>query len=106
MDEARAPVSAEAEEGRWIVRGGQAFEATDADAFDFGDQQPPAGLGQPVRLEYNNPFRLEIERVWFDGKIVYAVELGELDIDPASVKIAQEDQIVYGVDLDDRGRPR
>jgi hypothetical protein len=61
-------------------------------------------------LTYNNPYALEIERVWFDGRIVYAVESGEveLDFDERRVargnKVAQEYQVVYGVELDDRGK--
>ena len=43
--------------------------------------------------------------MWFDGKVVYAVECGELDVDPASLKLAQEYQIVYAVELDERGKP-
>ena len=63
------------------------------------------GFTSFVQLDYNNPFGQTLERVWFDGKIVYATELGELDIDPSLVKVAQEYQIVYGVELDERGKP-
>lgn len=55
---------------------------------------------------YNNPYRYTIERVWWDGRIVYATEQGELDIDPTKVKVAQEYQIVYSVRLDRRGKLR
>ncbi len=55
-------------------------------------------------LTYNNPYNLEVERVWFDGKVVYAVEQGELEVDLNTVKVAQEYQIVYGVELDERGK--
>ena len=65
---------------------------------------PPYDDRGVERLTYSNPFNLEIERVWFDGKVVYAVESGELDIDPRLVKVAQEYQIVYGVELDERGK--
>ena len=55
-------------------------------------------------LTYNNPFGQVMERVWFDGKVVFAVDLGRVVIDPAQVKVAQEYQIVYSVELDDNGR--
>jgi hypothetical protein len=54
-------------------------------------------------LTYDNSFKQSIEQVWFDGKVVYALDLGELDIDPARVKVAQEYQVVYAVDLDAQG---
>jgi hypothetical protein len=84
------------EEGQWRIRNGRAVEFEEAEPF----------AGEVERLDYSNPFGLELERVWFDGKIVYASELGELDVDPASVKVAQEYQIVYGVELDEKGKPR
>ena len=55
-------------------------------------------------LTYNNPYNFKVERVWFDGKIVYAIEQGELDLDPSRVKVAQEYQIVYAVELDEAGK--
>jgi hypothetical protein len=55
-------------------------------------------------LTYSNPYALTVERVWFDGRIVYAVEQGELDLDLARVKVAQEYQIVYAVELDEAGK--
>jgi hypothetical protein len=55
-------------------------------------------------LDYNNPFGQVMERVWFDGKIVFAVDLGEVDVDPARVNVAQEYQVVYGVQLDPQGK--
>ncbi|MBX5491579.1 MAG: hypothetical protein IRZ14_10510 [Chloroflexi bacterium] len=87
-------VPEDAEEGQWVIREGQ----------------PAPGGGQGFdargveRLDYSNPFGLVIERVWFDGKIVFAVELGELDLDPTRNKVAQEYQIVYAVELDERGK--
>jgi hypothetical protein len=32
-------------------------------------------------LTYNNPYGVEMERVWFDGKIVYAIDAGEVELD-------------------------
>lgn len=113
------PIPPDQEEGEWIVRGGQAYPAGPGQAFpgaSGGRQTVGSLVGQPqgeqadqldlaADLDYSNPFRQNIERVWFDGKIVYAVELGELDVDPESVKVAQEYQIVYRVELDERGKP-
>ncbi len=56
-------------------------------------------------LTYSNPFGLTIERVWFDGKVVFATELGELDVDVDTVPVAQEYQIVHDVDLDENRKP-
>jgi hypothetical protein len=55
-------------------------------------------------LTFNNPFGQVMERVWFDGKVVFAVDLGRVVVDPAMVKVAQEYQIVYSVELDEHGR--
>jgi len=56
------------------------------------------------RLSYNNPYVQEMERVWFDGKIVFAIELGEVDIDVTKVKVAQEYQLVFELALDEGGK--
>ena len=89
------------EEGVWCVREGELA---------------PRGRGEPFRrdavenLTYNNPFAMEIERVWFDGRVVYAVETGEVEIDfdeqrvARGNKVAQEYQVVYAVELDERGK--
>ena len=64
------------------------------------------------RLTYSNPFNLEIERVWFDGKVVFAVESGEVEIEfdehrvARGNRVAQEYQIVHAVELDERGKLR
>jgi len=55
-------------------------------------------------LTFNNPFGQVMERVWFDGKVVFAVDLGAVMVDPAEVKVAQEYQLVYAVELDEQGR--
>jgi hypothetical protein len=63
-------------------------------------------------LSYNNPYSLEIERLWFDGKVVYAVETGEVELEfdehrvARGNKVAQEYQVVYSVDLYERGKLR
>jgi len=83
-------------EGVWVLRGGMARKAS-----------PRAKRIQHREdVDYNNPYRYKIERVWWDGKIVFASEQGELEIDPAKVKVAQEYQIVYTVALDAKGKLR
>ena len=52
-------------------------------------------------VSYNNVYGQAIEQVWFDGKLVYALDAGEVNIDSARVKVAQEYQVVYTVDLDE-----
>jgi hypothetical protein len=65
---------------------------------------PPLPEGVEA-LDYNNPYAQEVERVWFDGMIVYAVDAGEVAVDPATTKVAQEYQIVYRVALNENGVP-
>ena len=87
-------VAAEADEGQWVIHAGQ----------------PALGGGQGFdargveRLDYSNPLGQVIERVWFDGKLVFAMEVGEMDLDPTRNTVAQEYQIVYAVELDARGK--
>ena len=83
------------EEGVWRIEAGTAERRPRGGAFRADGTE---------RLTYNNPFGLEVERVWFDGRIVYAVEQGELDLDLSRVKVAQEYQVVYAVELDERGK--
>ena len=94
-------VGPDEEEGVWCVREGELA---------------PRERGEPFRrdavqkLTYSNPFAMEIERVWFDGRVVYAVEAGEVEIDfdehrvARNNKVAQEYQVVYTVELDERGK--
>ena len=56
-------------------------------------------IGSVEDLHYNNPYSYTIERVWFEGKVIFATEQGEVDVDPKKVKVAQEYQIVYSVKL-------
>jgi len=60
-------------------------------------------IGSVENLHYNNPYGYKIERVWFDGHVVFATEQGDLKVDPKKIKVAQEYQIVYSARLD-RGR--
>jgi hypothetical protein len=85
----------EEEEGVWCVQGGTPVPLAKEETYRRDGTE---------NLTYNNPYKLEIERVWFDGKVVYAVEQGELDVDLERVKVAQEYQVVYGVELDDHGK--
>lgn len=55
-------------------------------------------------LTYDNVFAQHIEQVWFDGKLIYALDLGNVDVDPERVKVAQEYEIVSAVELDEHGR--
>lgn len=83
------------EAGLWCVEDGNPTRKQPGQPYDDRGVE---------RLTYSNPFDLEVERVWFDGKVVYAVESGELEVDPEVVKVAQEYQIVYKVELDERGK--
>jgi hypothetical protein len=57
-------------------------------------------IGSVEDLHYNNPYGYKIERVWFDGHVVFATEQGDLEVDPKKIKVAQEYQIVYSARLD------
>jgi hypothetical protein len=83
------------QEAPWTIVQGELRQPQRRTAFR------PDGL---EALTYDNPFAQDIEQVWFDGKVVYAVDLGQVAIDPAVVKVAQEYQIVYAVDLDEHGK--
>jgi hypothetical protein len=79
----------------WRMRGG---------VIDRWDSVPPLPEGVEA-LDYNNPYGQNIERVWFDGTIVFALDAGAVTVDPATTKVAQEYQIVYSVTLGDDGLP-
>ena len=89
------------EDGVWRIQDG------DPAPLPPGEAYRPDGV---ENLTYNNPYRLDVERVWFDGKVVYAVESGEveLEFDERRVargnRVAQEYQLVYAVELDERGK--
>ena len=88
-------VTPEKEEGVWCVHGGTPQWLAGSQIYR------PDGT---ENLTYNNPWNHEIERVWFDGKVVFASEQGEVEIDLDANKVAQEYQIVYSVELDERGK--
>ena len=93
----------ETEEGVW--------QLVDGEPREHGDVPTYRGDGTE-NLTYNNPYSLDIERVWFEGKTVYAVESGEVELEfdenrvARANKVAQEYQVVYSVDLDERGKLR
>ena len=94
-------VSPTEEEGVWCVSEGDPQRRPRVETFRADGTE---------NLTYNNPYELEIERVWFDGKVVYAVESGEVEIEfdrdrnPEGNKVAQEYQVVYSVKLDENGK--
>lgn len=90
----QAPVPESEDEGKWVLTNGQPSPGGGAGFNENGVEA----------LDYNNPHGLVIERVWFDGKVVFGVESGELELDPAANKVAQEYQVVYEVELDERGQ--
>jgi len=83
-----AKVPAKKTEGKWEIRHGR-----------VSAKKRPNKLRRVEDLHYNNPYSYEIERVWFDGRVVFATEQGEVDVDPKKVKVAQEYQIVYAAKL-------
>jgi hypothetical protein len=88
------PPPTEIEGPNWSVLGGEVKRGSG-----------PAWRPDAVEaLDYNNPFGQIMERVWFDGKVVFAVDLGEIDVDPTRVKVAQEYQVVHAVELDANGK--
>ena len=83
-------------EGVWALRRGKPRKIS----------ARPNAITYREDVDYNNPYRYKIEKVWWDGKVVYASEQGELDVDPRVVKVAQEYQIVHTVSLDRKGKLR
>jgi hypothetical protein len=81
----------------WTVSAG---EVTIGDA-NRGNVFRPDGVEV---LTYSNPFGQVMERVWFDHKVVYAIDLGKVEVDPEVDKVAQEYQVVYSVKLDEHGK--
>lgn len=101
MSQQMGQVSPQKEEGQWCIQDGTAVQRPRTAVYrDDGTEN----------LTYNNPYNLEVERIWFDGKVVYAVEQGEIELEfdanRACIgnKVAQEYQIVYRVELDDDGK--
>ncbi len=90
------------DEGVWQVRDGERHDVSESRPYRDDDRED---------LTYSNPFGVKLERVWFDGRIVYAISGDKVDIAfddkrrAIGNKVAQEFQIVYAADLDDRGKP-
>ncbi len=87
---------------------GGAWHVTDGDPSTGGQPETYRPDGTE-NLTYSNPYGSEVERVWFDGGIVYALDCGEIDLDfdenrVARQKVAQEYQVVYEVELDEAGK--
>jgi hypothetical protein len=89
------PAAVEEMEGpNWNVAGGNVSRGT-------GSAWRSDGI---EALTFNNPFGQVMERVWFDGKVVFAVDLGRVVVDATEVKVAQEYQVVYSAELGEDGR--
>ena len=95
-----AKVSAKKTEGTWEIRRGKVYEKP---ARRRTGGRPAKEISAATLREYDNPYRFKIERVWFDGRVIFATEQGEVDVDPKKVKVAQEYQIVYAVKLTPKG---
>ena len=91
----------EAEEGVWRLDDGNPSPLSAPSTFREDGVE---------NLTYSNPYGLEIERVWFEGKVVYAIESGDVEVEfdenrvAVANKVAQEYQVVYSVELDERGK--
>jgi len=85
----------EAEAQDWTFVDGDVFHGANVAGYTASGTE---------RITYNNPYVQEMERVWFDGKVVFAIELGEINLDVTTEKVAQEYQIVYAVELDEKGK--
>lgn len=89
---------------------GGAWVLTDGDPSPHEEHPKAYRPDGTENLTYSNPYASEVERVWFDGRIVYALDCGELDLDfdenrvARKNKVAQEYQIVYAVELDEQGK--
>jgi hypothetical protein len=92
----RGEIQSAESEGVWALEAGVPRAA--------GKRPKTFGRARTEQLTYDNPYGMVVERVWFDGKIVYAIESGEIELDLQKVKVAQEYQIVYSVELDPKGK--
>ncbi len=87
--------------GAWLVAEGSPSPQEDPDPYRAEGVE---------NLTYNNPYASEVERVWFDDKIVYALDCGEVELDFDEQRVArgnavaQEYQVVYAVELDEQGK--
>ena len=97
----QGPADPAEDAGVWCIEDGKPQQKPRSELYDREGIE---------RLTYSHPFNLEVERVWFDGKVVFAVESGEVEIEfdenrvARTNKVAQEYQIVYAVELDEQGK--
>ena len=92
-----APPPGEMESASWVIVDGHPAVANRFGGFRADGVEA---------LSFNNPFGQNLERVWFDGKLVFALDVGSIDVDETRVKVAQEYQIVYTVELDQNDKLR
>jgi len=90
-----APPPGVQESSDWVILDGEIGETRASAQFHSTGHEA---------LSYNNPFAQNLERVWFDGRLIFALDVGEIDVDPAKVKVAQEYAIVHAVELDEQGK--
>lgn len=62
---------------------GEGWTIADGRVSEQGRPKAPFNSDGVESLTYNNPLTQEIERVWYDGKIVYALDAGDLDMPDA-----------------------
>ena len=74
------------EEGVWCIIDGDLTRQLPPETFR------PDGVED---LTYNNPYAMEIERVWFDGKVVFAVESGEVEIEFDQDRVARGNKVAH-----------
>lgn len=84
---------------------GEGWQLDEGKVFRRSGAPEPIGA-ESETLSYNNPFNLEMERVWYDGRVVYAVDCGQVTTSPDGIKVAMEYQPVYSVELDANGLPK
>lgn len=57
----------------------------------------------PTNLVYNNPYAQSSETVWYKGRLVLSLDLGQLDCSPEEIKWSPEYFMIYG--FDQNGEP-
>ena len=101
MESGERRVPREAQDGVWFLTEG------DLRLEGRPETYRPDGT---ENLTYNNPYAITVERVWFDGKLVFALDSGEVEVEfdenrvAVGNKVAQEYQLVHSVELDERGK--
>lgn len=95
---AHAPSITKRESQTWTIEDGRVREGGSPGHFKADGVEP---------LSFNNPFGQPVERAWYDGKFVFALDVGGIEIPNAQgVKVAKEYQPVYAVELDHAGKPK